>query len=305
VDPEVLFRVADRLDRLADAPHPDAGPILRRCLRELELAWSGGTAAALAHLRLRQLAALSEPPPALDGIPARERDRLNREGFGCALPRIDDGLIMGFDPSGDGRLIVAFGDPDTSRNIATYVPGAGTDLTNVAGSIDRARALRAAAGPDTSVVMWLGYDAPDFADAAFERSARAAAEPLRQFQAALVSTHDGPINHMTVIGHSYGSVVVGVAERGGDLAADDLVVLGSPGMGVTHAAQLRDPSHVWSSTASNDPIRLAAGPLLGTDPWQPGFGGRHFASAPMGHCGYLDPRNPALATLAHIVRGEA
>ena len=35
------------------------------------------------------------------------------------------------------------------------------------------------------------------------------------------------------------------------------------------------------------------------------FGGHHFASAPMGHSGYFDPRNPALTTLAHIVRGEA
>jgi len=305
VKPEVLFAVADRLDRLADAPHPGAAPILRWCLRELEMAWTGGTAAALAHLRLRQLAALSEPPPARDGIPARERDRLNRERFGCALPRIDDGLIMGFDPSGDGRLIVAFGDPDMCRNIATYVPGATTDLSNAAYELDRARALRAATGPDTAVIMWLGYDAPDGADAAFERSARAAAEPLRQFQAGLVSTHEGPIGHMTVIGHSYGSVVVGVAERDGDLAADDLVALGSPGMGVADAAQLRDPSHVWSSIARNDPIQLVPGPLLGTDPWQRSFGGHHFASAPMGHAGYLDPGNPALATLAHIVRGDA
>lgn len=305
VEPEVLFAVASQLDRLADAHCVDAAPALRDCLAQLERVWTGGTAADLAQLRLRQLAGLSEPPPALDGIPARERDRLNRARFGCQLPQIDDGLILGFDPSGDGRLIVAFGDPDTSRNIATYVPGATTDLANAGSELDRARALRAAAGSDTSVIMWLGYDAPDGLDAAFERSARDAAEPLRQFQSGLVSTHDGPVGHMTLVGHSYGSVVIGVAERGGHLAADDLVVLGSPGMGVAHADQLRDPSHIWSSTAVNDPIRLAVGPLLGTDPWQSEFGGRRFPSAPMGHGGYFDPRNPALATLAHIVRGEA
>jgi hypothetical protein len=44
--------------------------------------------------------------------------------------------------------------------------------------------------------------------------------------------------------------------------------------------------------------------MLGSDPWQSAFGGRHFASAPFGHSGYLDPRNPALETLARIVRGN-
>lgn len=305
VEPEVLFKVADQLDRLADARPVDASPVVRRCLAQLENAWTGGTAAALAHLRLRQLAALSEPPPALDGIPASERDRLNRARFGGTLPRVDDGLVLGFDPRGDGRLIVAFGDPDTSHNIATYVPGAGNTIDNIGSELDRARALRAAAGPGTSVIMWLDYDSPDFLDSAFERSACEAAEPLRRFQSSLVSTHDGPIGHMTLIGHSYGSVVIGVAERDGDLRADDLVALGSPGMGVALAGDLRDPSHVWSSTARNDPIRLAVGPLLGTDPWQSEFGGQRFASGAFGHSGYFDPRNPALNTLAHIVRGEA
>jgi hypothetical protein len=304
VEPEVLFTVANKLDQLADSPSAGVPSVLRRCLTELERGWEGGTAAALARLRLRQLTTLGEPPPALDGIPARERDRLNRERFGCTPPRIDDGLIMGFDPAGDGRLIVAFGDPDTCHNIATYVPGATASLADSASELDRARALREAAGPDTAVIMWLGYDAPDFADAAFERSARAAAEPLRHFQSSLLATHEGPIGQMTVIGHSYGSVVIGVAERDGDLVADDLVALGSPGMGVARASQLRDPSQVWSSTALNDPIRLAVGPLLGTDPWQSEFGGHRFASAPFGHSGYFRRGNPALDTLAHLVRGE-
>src|SRR5262245_53186285 len=85
VEPEILFTVADRLDRLADSPFPSAPSIVRRCLADLESAWTGGTAAALAKHRLGQLSAVAEPPPAVDGIPARERDRLNRAKFGGNL----------------------------------------------------------------------------------------------------------------------------------------------------------------------------------------------------------------------------
>ncbi|HCT81438.1 MAG TPA: hypothetical protein DGG94_12470 [Micromonosporaceae bacterium] len=308
VEPAVLSSVADRLDELAARRYVNP-EVLRRCLADLEQSWFGGIAAERAKMRLRQLTAIVE---ANDLMPALERDRLNRERFAGhpSLERLSlylgrsDAVLMGFDPAGDGRLIVAFGDPDTCRNVATFVPGAGSSLDDIGGELQRALALRERAGSDTAVIMWLGYDAPDFADAMFQKAARQAAEPLRQFQAGLVATHDGEIGQLTVIGHSYGSVVIGVAERDGDLAAHDLVALGSPGMGVAQASQLRDPTQVWSSTAINDPIRLAAGPLHGTDPWQLMFGGNTFASAPHGHSGYFRPDNPALDSLAKIVTGS-
>ncbi|MEK8109345.1 alpha/beta hydrolase [Micromonospora sp. M12] len=45
-----------------------------------------------------------------------------------------------------------------------------------------------------------------------------------------------------MLGHSYGSLVVGVAAREHGLAADALVFVGSPGVGVSHAAELGVPS---------------------------------------------------------------
>jgi hypothetical protein len=162
--------------------------------------------------------------------------------------------------------------------------------------------VRERAGDSTSVIMWLGYDPPDFADAVLERSARSAAVPLRDFQAGIMSTRDGVAGQRTLIGHSYGSVVIGVAGRSGPLSADDLVVLGSPGMGVRSSADL--PARVWASTAPDDPIRLAPPVILGPDPIGRGFGSTTFASARMGHSGYLDPANPALDTIARIASDQ-
>ena len=280
---------------------------MRECLSRLETAWSG-TAAALAFARLRQLIALLAHPTLaqMDTLPAAERDRLNREHFAGhpALARLSryldrpGALLLGFDPAGDGRVIVAFGDPDHSRNIATYVPGAGAALDSVSGELDRAAMLRERAGPDTSVIMWLGYDAPDSVDAASARAARDAADPLRSFQAGLVANHDGEIGQHTVIGHSYGSVVVG---RAHPLPADDIVALGSPGMTVSHAAQLRDPAQVWAATARNDWIGLLPDFLLGRDPDHPSFGARTLPTAPLGHSGYLDPASPTLNALARLI----
>ncbi len=291
--------MADRLDAIADRP-PVHLPALRACLAELEPAWSG-TAAAAACARLRQLIGLCPEPP-LDLLPAQERDRLNRERYPGGIPFLDrsDALLLSYSEEGDGRLVVSFGDPDTARNIVTYVPGMGSSLHDSAGELERAVALRERAGPDTAVVMWLDYDAPDFADAVLLKSAREGAEALRRFQAGLEANHTGEIGQRTIIGHSYGSVVVGLAEREGDLIADDIVALGSPGMGVPTASDLRDPSQVWASTARNDPIRLVPGFLLGRDPDSPRFGAQRFESAPMGHSGYFRPDNPALDTLAKI-----
>jgi hypothetical protein len=122
--------------------------------------------------------------------------------------------------------------------------------------------------------------------------------------------------------------VVGTAARDHGLAADALVFVGSPGVGVAHAAELRlPPGQVWASTAPDDVIRLArppdelarqallaASPLtasgpgrelwFGHDPAHPGFGGRTFASGRHGHSGYWAADNPALDGMARVVLGR-
>ncbi len=82
-----------------------------------------------------------------------------------------------------------------------------------------------------------------------------------------------------MIGHSYGSTVVGHAASGHDLPVDDVIFVGSPGVGVDHASELNlEPGQVWSSHAENDVIRR--GMVHGRNPSDPDFGGQTFTSDP-------------------------
>jgi hypothetical protein len=247
--------------------------------------------------------------------------------------------LLGMDIDGEGRAVVALGNPDRAGEVLTYVPGMTAGLDDATGELGRAArvlARGAELAPDalTSAVLWLDYDAPDFLhEAAWDGQARAAGEALHRFQEGLRATHDGPPARQTVLGHSYGSLVVGTAARDHGLAADALVFVGSPGVGVTHAADLGlPPGQVWASTAPDDVIRLTrppdelalraalgvspvgtiagwlAGPSderwFGRDPAEPGFGGRTFPSGRYGHTGYWHPDNPALDGMARVMLGR-
>ena len=63
--------------------------------------------------------------------------------------------------------------------------------------------------------------------------------------------------YRTLLAHRYGSVLAGHAAKQG-LAADDLVLLGSPGVDADHAGDLASipKGHAWVVRAPDDPIRL-------------------------------------------------
>ncbi|WP_341717601.1 alpha/beta hydrolase [Micromonospora sp. FIMYZ51] len=247
--------------------------------------------------------------------------------------------LLGLDTGGEGRAVVALGNPDRATGVLTYVPGMTAGLDDATDELGRAarvlsRCAELAPGEQTSAVLWLDYDAPDFLhEAARDGQARAAGDALHRFQEGLRASHDDPPARQTVLGHSYGSLVVGTAARDHGLAADALVFVGSPGVGVAHAAELNvPPGQVWASTAPDDVIRLTrppgdlarqavlgaspvntiadllAGPgderWFGRDPAESTFGGRTFPSGRYGHTGYWHPENPALDGMARVVLGQ-
>ncbi|GAA2167145.1 MULTISPECIES: alpha/beta hydrolase [Glycomyces] len=229
--------------------------------------------------------------------------------------------LLGYSSEADGQAIVSVGNPDTADNVNVYVPGTGGNLADVNGLLSRTESTYAdayqfgPAGSTTASVLWLGYDAPDNVALATDPSyAENAASSLSSFTEGLRSTDQGAESNLTMTGHSYGSTTVGVAARDEGLDVDNMIFVGSPGVGVDTAADLGiDPDNVWASRNEEDVIGQAtdtnthtlagaaagswAGPggavvggaigyltadkdemIHGTDPTADSFGGNTFAS---------------------------
>ncbi|TCK22714.1 alpha/beta hydrolase [Pseudonocardia endophytica] len=222
-----------------------------------------------------------------------------------------DVRVLGCDPVGRGRAVVALGDPATAPRLVVLVPGAGIDLHTLDDPVAPqhrpfawARSLHRL-DPDAAVVLWVGYPTPESVglDAASGRLARAAAPLLAADVARLRGPHTA---HVTVVGHSYGSVVVGTAASG--LDADDVVLLASPGARAPHVTALGTRARVWAALAADDWIRFVPHVRLGdvghgADPANPAFGARPLPTGGAhGHDGYLVPGSATLAAVSGIGR---
>lgn len=181
-------------------------------------------------------------------------------------PGRPEGYLLGFDNSKLGKAIVSIGNPDTADNVVTYVPGTGAKLSNIGGDLERAEdlqraATRSDAGHQTASLLWLGYDAPQnvLTDATSDSYANDAKDPLGRFLTGIDTAHTGGPVNSTVLGHSYGTLVAYQALAAHpDIPVDNVIFVGSPGVGVDHAKDLGiPPDHVWAATAENDPINLA------------------------------------------------
>ncbi|WP_460497080.1 alpha/beta hydrolase [Glycomyces tarimensis] len=247
----------------------------------------------------------------------------------------DDGedlYLLDFDSAKDGQAVVSVGNPDTADHTAVYVPGTTSDLDGISGLVDDAATIQddaAYAAPDqeTAVVIWLGYDAPDNAypthkdqvspEAWNSNYAEAARGDLNNFMEGIDASHQGE-SHATLMGHSYGSSVVGATSRDYEIAADQIISFGSPGLRVDTADQLSvGGDDLWSTRADGDAISGAAQLSfpLGNDPVAPEFGGQTFESEAIGegggeiHSGYLEDdqnREPNIARehMAEIITGR-
>ncbi|GIF21367.1 hypothetical protein BJ973_005184 [Actinoplanes tereljensis] len=222
-----------------------------------------------------------------------------------------------FDPAGDGKTAEVFGDLATASRIAILVPGVDTTLVDfergLGGVARRAPGVQGRTlyqqlskrDRDVAVISWLGYDPPEgigVAAATYGR-ARSGASLLVRFVRDM--TLRRPDATITLIGHSYGSLVVGLAAP--DLPeVRDLIALGSPGMGAGRAADLGG-AHVWSALAAHDWIRRIPqirlfGLGLGKRPSSAGFGASALPTDGVeGHDYYLTEGSATLRAVTDVV----
>ncbi|MHC9295602.1 alpha/beta hydrolase [Mycobacterium sp. LTG2003] len=259
-------------------------------------------------------AALRESRHELDGYNAVQAT-LDKGGPQRYLGYIDD----------QGHASVSINNPDNASRSAIFVPGTGQDMAAFNGSDEKSlrmyqaalQADPALAPGDVAVTTWMGYDRPmDLVEAANPEMARNGGSALDTFLDGLHASHNGPPAIDTVIGHSYGSTLVGgAATNGNHLAADNVIAVGSPGMLTENAGglNLEQGANVYSMTARNDIIGFATDLTLGADPYDTEFGATRlwtdpgpmwgpFPSVPA-HSSYWDIGNPGLANMGAIIAG--
>ena len=143
--------------------------------------------------------------------------------------------------------------------LSYLVPGLGTrvvaDLDALVGSAwaiySTARRLSSGARGGVAVVAWLDYPAPGLAQVPFDADAAVGGRRLASEVEGLRVSRGAEQPHVTVVGHSYGSLVAARAAGVQPGAVDELVVLGSPGVGADRAADVPVPDgHLWVGAAS-------------------------------------------------------
>ncbi|MER5318450.1 alpha/beta hydrolase [Streptosporangium roseum] len=254
-------------------------------------------------------------------------------------------LLLQLELGGPGRTAISFGDPDEADNLVTYVPGTGTTLEGFTGDANRAAVVWDQAHrfqPDKKIasIAWLGYEAPQWGSTLSldrtvvnEKAALEGAPALAGFTDGLRAAHKAAFDvRLTVLGHSYGSTVAGLAAQGRPgTFADQVIFVGSPGAGAVRAKDLGVGS-VWVGEAPNDPVGdvgslplqftgtlNAAAPYLpkvsgplGVDPSAPEFGARQFyvkdsedpAYTFKAHSKYWDADSVSLWNLGHLINGK-
>jgi hypothetical protein len=276
---------------------------------------AGNTAVLQRELHLAQLAVANAGPTWVAGYsfnsaPGRRLALL--ESVHSQLVSDPARRLLVLDPRGSGLAAIALGDVDTAHHVAVVVPGLDKDVRqdndNIVWNASRLHRTageltnQVAQGEQVAAVAWLGYRTPTIWNVWSEGSARRGAPQLDGFvrgvdtsrEAARVFDGNRPGAHLTVVAHSYGSLTAGLVARN-PTPIDELVFIGSPGVGAKTAGSLAMPAgHVYAGVGDGDKVRLA--PRFGRHPGREAFGARVFQTD-----GGLDPLTcePLLGSNGH------
>lgn len=192
-------------------------------------------------------------------------------------------LVLDMTGSEQVRAAVAVGDVDTADHVAVFTPGFTSTVQDGLVGYDQdmhrlhARTStvleQAVQDEDTpaetvATVTWLGYEAPQWdtmvgqGSVFVSHSAEVGGADLAGFYRGIDASRDSD-PHLTALGHSYGSTATGHALQEPN-GVDDVVIFGSPGMGVDSLSDLDVSGHVYRIEAHDDIV--ADSGSFGADP---------------------------------------
>ncbi len=230
------------------------------------------------------------------------------DASGKVVSVLRDRQFLSVHPEGQGRAVEVLGDLSRARNIAVLVPGMGNNLETLRGQVDRADLIRHEAGPGTAAVLWLDYDSPQGLHNAISKQAAIQAGPaLRRFTAGL-DTERLPEAKVTLVGHSYGTDVVGQGLLQG-VRADRVVLTGSPGITkfVNQASDfVPEPTRLYVERAPGDYMSYSEwhGPDPATFPDAIRMATNDEAVSVHWHNQYYRQNSESLRNIGRVVRGD-
>lgn len=243
--------------------------------------------------------------------------------------------LLLLDTTGEGRAAVGIGPVDDAEHVAVLVPGLNTRVTSgLSGLVSNAQRLHTTANrltgevagdAEVATIAWLGYETPTLSTVAFPDHAETGAVHLDSTLEGLQAARDAaPLSpggdvgeplHLTLIGHSYGSLTTGLTLQEAT-PVDDAIFLGSPGVGAGHVSELQVPDgHVFVGEARRDAV--ADFNHFGIDPSSDRFGAREFGtretvdprtSQPLrestGHSEYFHMGSSSIQSQAYVMLGR-
>lgn len=211
-----------------------------------------------------------------------------------ALGNAPETYLTSFDPrTGTGKPVlaaIAVGNPDTARNVSVTVPGiSSTTKDTLPGMVTEAQNLRleaerqmrnAGVPGSAATIAWMGYEPPpnplttlspaDALATMGDGQARAGADSLSSYLEQVRASN--PTGHITLFGHSYGSLTSSLAlqelNAQGLHPVNDVVFYGSPGLELTSPDQLGlGAGHAYVMRGMDDPIATAVAELAPLHGW--------------------------------------
>ncbi|AYF98641.1 alpha/beta hydrolase [Protaetiibacter intestinalis] len=307
------------------AAHPDA---VSELLAQPPAAASvaGWWAASPASTRRALLRGAPELVGNLEGVPFSVRDTANRSSLAAAADALEKRLngqvgraereelgtrlhmveqvaeallpkdghsrrLFAFDPTGEGRAVIAIGDLARADYVSILVPGMffGVDAQIAAWS-DTAESLvsdqeawldRLHPGEHLAVaaVAWIGYRTPSLVNVASMELAREGQRELTATLQGLRAARGDDQPYLAVLAHSYGSTAALLSLAEDDVSVDALALVGSPGSPARTVSELQvTDGNVWVGAADWDPIPASG--VFGSQPTSASYGAHRFSVAP-------------------------